>query len=200
MPQIVMAALVAAIHVDAAATALESETPDLQHLHPHSQGGGLRATWMPGTSPGMTAKGKPELASKSNLACRSVWYSRSDMRPWINLRRDLKRLSDAELARRLDEAFQAFDEASKAMQPLRLLGSWRGPIAHPLAYKLISIVEMRRRYWLFWDIGIAFWLSFNNWLWREEQLYQVMRAHLAKCEASDLLDEVSKRVALRGGV
>ncbi len=52
-----MTGLVPVIHVDAAATVLEREHLICSIFIHVRRVNGLRATWMPGTSPGMTTRG-----------------------------------------------------------------------------------------------------------------------------------------------
>jgi hypothetical protein len=68
------------------------------------------------------------------------------MRLQINLRGDLAKLGDGELAKRLEEAWQAYG-ASTANARFRVWASWRGPIKHPWAYRFT------------WFVGVSGFLS-----------------------------------------
>jgi len=58
----------------------------------------------------------------------------------INFRGDLARLSDAELAARLEHAWRAHQAAKDRVPQCNVWYSRRGPIRHPWAYRILSIV------------------------------------------------------------
>jgi hypothetical protein len=64
------------------------------------------------------------------------------MRFFINLRGDLAKLSDAELAERLDQTSQAFDVSVNEPRSngAKLRRSFRGPLRHPWFYPLTSVL------------------------------------------------------------
>jgi hypothetical protein len=66
------------------------------------------------------------------------------MRLQINLRGDLAKLTDQELARRLEEAWQAYGTSmsNPRFKFFKVWASWRGPIRHPLAYRFTSFVGL----------------------------------------------------------
>jgi len=63
------------------------------------------------------------------------------MRLRLNLRGDLAKLSDVELAERLAAAWQAYDAVERPTRfALWLAMMWRGPIRHPRAYRFLSLI------------------------------------------------------------
>src|SRR5262245_20937060 len=58
----------------------------------------------------------------------------------INLRGDLAKLSDAELAARLDDAWQAYRNIEAKFPRVKLWCSYRGPVRHPWAYRFLSVL------------------------------------------------------------
>jgi hypothetical protein len=67
----------------------------------------------------------------------------------INLRGDLAQLSDAELAARLEQAWQAYEVAEKREWTSNwwLLGK-RGPIRHPRAYQFVAALQATDGGWI----------------------------------------------------
>ena len=114
--------------------------------------------------------------------------------PVLSLRYDLARLSDADLARRLEEALAAREDLgpSRAREALGL----RGPVRHPLVYRalcllsegptrtpidaLIPLVTLNRH--------LTDWLLSG----RDSRIY------LTTCEIQDLQDEIRRRLRERG--
>jgi hypothetical protein len=58
----------------------------------------------------------------------------------LNLRHDLKRTSDAQLAERLERIWRDYSQAEAEAWPYKLLASFRGPFRHPSAYLSFSWV------------------------------------------------------------
>jgi len=85
------------------------------------------------------------------------------MRFSINLRGDLAKLSDAELADRLQAAWAAYNAADKRLNRLALWYSRRGPIRHPWVYRLLSIagVSGAEGFTLAWDLSFALMRTIN---------------------------------------
>src|SRR5258707_7369841 len=61
----------------------------------------------------------------------------------LNLRHDLKRMSDAQLAERLERIWQDYSQAAAGAWPYKLLASFRGPSRHSSAYLFFSWVGGR---------------------------------------------------------
>jgi hypothetical protein len=104
------------------------------------------------------------------------------MRLSINLRGDLAKLSDAELADRLDAAWSDFDRNSQAAN-VKLWYSARGLIRHRWAYCLLSVAGFRAPGYLSIGTGPAYGL--------------LDQQHLAICEIRDLMDECERRLETR---
>ena len=98
----------------------------------------------------------------------------------INLRGDLARLGDAELAARLEQAWQAHQAAKDRVPQCNVWYSRRGPIRHPWAYRMLSIVGA--------DSPGGFYLGFGPFL-----RMSWMDVHLTLCEIRDLNDEIERR-------
>ena len=111
----------------------------------------------------------------------------------LNLRSDLKKLSEAELGIRLEECWRAYDEAKTSAAPHKLIRSWRGPIRHPMAYPISSIVGYSGPFYL--RFGLA--LGLTSLVMIYDRFRGLMNMHLALCEARDLLDEIERRLAGR---
>jgi hypothetical protein len=114
----------------------------------------------------------------------------------INLRGDLAKLDDAELAARLQDAWVACEVATQRPRWSWLLYSHRGPIRHPRAYRFLSVLSggTTTEPWL--DLLLAALLSSK----RFEGLITPDSAtarHLALCEISDINDEIKRRLRLR---
>jgi hypothetical protein len=117
------------------------------------------------------------------------------MQAGINLRGDLAKLTDAELAERLQKAIDDFDEANhrQGLSGLSwLLWRWRGPVRHPRAYKALSSLSGRGSGNLLIDLVWA--LGFSGKL--GDRLLRTDRAtamHLSLSEIEDLIDEAKRR-------
>ena len=101
----------------------------------------------------------------------------------INLRGDLAKLSNAELAARLDQAWQAHQAAKGRVPQFDVWYSRRGPVRHPWAYRLLSIAGVSGP-----RPGLSFYLGFGPFL-----RLSWMDVHLTLCEIRDLNDEIARR-------
>jgi hypothetical protein len=106
----------------------------------------------------------------------------------VNLRFDLKRLNDQQLAALLENSWQRFETAKSSAKSYTLRASARGPIRHPWAYPFISILN----YGLAWDMTLAFNVSIAALFSRENSA--IMNMHLALCDIADIMDEIRRRV------
>jgi hypothetical protein len=118
----------------------------------------------------------------------------------VNLRGDLAKLSDAELAERLDAAWQAVDAAQDRqrgfwlLRSYRLFPPWRGPLRHPRFYRFFSIWTAGEGHWLAALIAAAFsGPKYEPLLRRDPDTDE----HLSVCEVRDIMDEIQRRLALR---
>jgi hypothetical protein len=112
------------------------------------------------------------------------------MRFGINLRGDLAKLSDAELAARLDSAWQTYQVTRN--KPARWPVLWhsrRGPIRHPGAYRLFYVAGSVAA----WTAGFLGAPANPGWKAR-------MDGHLAICEIQDLTNEIERRMAARKAI
>ena len=105
----------------------------------------------------------------------------------INLRGDLAKLSDAELAGRLEAAWKSHDEAAAASR-VKLRYSRRGPLRHPWAYRFLSVVGLQ-------GPGFSYYLGLSPFL-----RFDAVGQHLALCEVKDLTDEIERRTTLKQAV
>jgi hypothetical protein len=118
----------------------------------------------------------------------------------VNLRSDLARLSDTDLAARLEEAWHEYDAAGKPARWLQWailspLHSWRGPIRHPRAYRFLSVLGGADGPW--WLVLLLATVISDK---RVEEVFRAggpPDAHLTLCEILDIVDEVERRVARR---
>jgi hypothetical protein len=102
----------------------------------------------------------------------------------INLRSDLARLDEAEIAKALELRWEEF-EAARRKSRSRLRLSMRGPIRHPWAYRFLSLGCVS---------GPGFSLSLGN-IWFG--IFSHESLHLTMCEIRDLQDEIKKRLVKR---
>jgi len=105
----------------------------------------------------------------------------------INLRGDLAKLSDAELATRLDEAWQTYTALQAKFPRRKLSYSERGLIRHPLAYRFLSVLGVSGPGYGYFGtapnvIGPKYW-----------------HPHLILCDIRDLTDEAQHRIDKRQG-
>jgi len=118
------------------------------------------------------------------------------MRFGVNLRFDLKRLSDAQLAALLESAWERYETARTMARPYRLRSSARGPIHHPLAYPFLSILSYSVRPGS-WSVEPAFLCSIGGLI--SSRTRAMMHMHLALCDIADVTDELRRRGTRRKG-
>ena len=112
----------------------------------------------------------------------------------INLRFDLKALSDTELAELLERSWQRHDAGNAGTASYKLLHSGRGPIRHSSAYPFVSM--LRYGSGSGWRMGPAISCSMAGLM--SSQLRAVMQMHLALCDIADVTDELQRRLLRRG--
>jgi hypothetical protein len=112
----------------------------------------------------------------------------------LNLRHDLARLSDAQLAERLEEAWHDFSQLERDAG-YKLFASFRGPIRHPSAYAFLSWVGFYTSGIRFMTFGPALYFGLLGSLTRSNPA--ILRMHLALCEIKDITDEMKRRLARR---
>src|SRR5260370_23720701 len=110
----------------------------------------------------------------------------------LNLRHDLKRMSDAQLAERLERIWQDYSQAEAGAWPYKLLASFRGPFRHPSAYLFFSWVGVGTAPFLIFSPFLSFSISGL----RSKRYRTFMRMHLTFCEARDITAEMKRRVGL----
>ena len=108
----------------------------------------------------------------------------------LNLRHDLKMMSDAQLGERLERIWQDYSQAEAEAWPYKLLASFRGPFRHPSAYLFFSWVGVGTA--AFFTFGPSFGFSIGGLL--SKRFHTFMRMHLTFCEARDISDEMKRRV------
>jgi hypothetical protein len=120
----------------------------------------------------------------------------------VNLRGDLAKLSDAELAERLDAAWREHDAAGtlsswSVFRPDRWLWSRRGPVRHPRAYRFIlSMGGMNSGHWIEWLFPVlASTKTFGSLIPKRS----ATNVHLTLCEIRDVMDEMERRLKSRKG-
>jgi hypothetical protein len=114
----------------------------------------------------------------------------------LNLRADLAKLSDEDLAARFDQASRAYDEAARA-------GKWswrpiilsRGPIRHPRAYRFLSLLEsIGDAHPLAWLIAAIFSSRrYEAFLNKTNPNAMYLQAY----EMQDIVDEIGRRIQYR---
>lgn len=120
----------------------------------------------------------------------------------INLRGDLAKLSDAELAARLKTAWNSYEASDKLQKPWwsrwTFLGS-RGPIRHPGAYRFLAALQSGAggEAWL---MPLFALLSIHSKA--EESVRRLdnnASMHIDLCEIYDIVDEIERRIGRRQG-
>jgi len=109
----------------------------------------------------------------------------------INLRSDLRRMSDAELAALLARCWERHDAAQALASPFALSASSRGFIRHPAAYPLISVLRVSLG--ITWSMGLAFGFGLESLLFPSYRA--LMNMHLSLCDIADINDELERRRA-----
>jgi hypothetical protein len=99
----------------------------------------------------------------------------------INLRGDLAKLSDAELAARLDETIGELEDTKPTFGLWLTFRGARGPFRHPWFYRLHLLLG-----------GVPWW---RRSIWPNDG--GTGRRHLIECELQDLRDELQRRVRMR---
>jgi hypothetical protein len=107
----------------------------------------------------------------------------------INLRFDLKPLTDAQLAELLELSWKRHEEAKGHTGSYKLLYSSRGPIRHSKAYPFFSILRYGTP--LGWSLGLALSCSMESLI--SAQARAVMQMHLALSDIADAMDEIRRR-------
>lgn len=108
----------------------------------------------------------------------------------LNLRFDLARLSDAELAKRCDAIWADVEELERDGGPIRTSPRWRGPVRHPRAYLFWAMVRQSSAAEL--EILLSAFAA-NTSLADVVSRMPRIRLHLALCEMQDILDEMKSR-------
>jgi hypothetical protein len=116
----------------------------------------------------------------TKLLGQTRFHGVSTMPLSLNLRHDLKRMSDAQLAERLERTWQTYSEAEAEAWPYKLLASFRGPFRHPLAYPFFSWVGVGSA--LSFTFGPSFGFSIGGLL--SKRFRTLMRMHLAFCRST----------------
>jgi hypothetical protein len=108
----------------------------------------------------------------------------------IDLRSDLRNLSDVALATLLEQALRRAEANQENAWPYNLHGSWRGPIRHPWFYPFTSFAAYSGPG--FFGIGPVI----GDFLLGSRR--RALRSmHLALCEARDISDEIDCRYGAR---
>jgi hypothetical protein len=144
--------------------------------------------WKDGAAEAKQSRGGSQLGSYgggeiSNISMGRCRADGDAMGLSINLRGDLAGLNDAELAARLEQAWKAHEAAKDRVPQYNIWYSRRGPIRHPWAYRMLSIVGVSGP-----GPGLSSYLGFGPFLrmtW--------MEVHLTLCEIRDLNDEIEHR-------
>jgi hypothetical protein len=109
----------------------------------------------------------------------------------INLRFDLKKLSDAQLAERLECFLQTLDAAQQDVAVDKLRWSARGFLRHSSLYPFTSILLFTG------PIYAVFGLAVDPSLWSlmpgGRRFRELMHVHLTVCEVRDIMDELQRR-------
>jgi hypothetical protein len=125
----------------------------------------------------------------------------------LNLRGDLAKLSDQELAERLEQAWRAYDQANDYASSRKSkwhigwldIWRWRGPFRHPRAYRFFATLD---------GVSGVAWLDFALALvFSDKRFEELMRAaggteremYLHACEMRDIVDEAERRINEREG-
>ena len=118
----------------------------------------------------------------------------------INLRGDLAKLNDAELAARLKDAWDRYEAAggpqNSSWSSRWTFRGWRAPVRHPRVYRFLTIASNSGgTLWL--DAIFAFFLSHK----KAERPLRVIDPKAAIAldlyEIQDLVDEMERRVMQR---
>jgi hypothetical protein len=116
----------------------------------------------------------------------------------LNLRGDLAKLSDAELAERLHAAWAKHDASRKYPRwSFRPSFSFRWPLRHPRVYRFLSAMEAM-------GSGSGHWIDLLFPLVMSSKLTDALvdatgDEYLILCEIRDITDEIERRVNSRKG-
>jgi hypothetical protein len=113
----------------------------------------------------------------------------------VSLRGDLAKLSDVELAERLDAAWQTYEASNERWRGWwKPQWVWRGPLRHPRAYRFLSALgNSASSGWVGLLIAAALTGKTTEPFLRSAD--PAIDAYLTLCEIRDLTDEVERRVA-----
>ena len=116
----------------------------------------------------------------------------------LDLRFDLKKLSDEELVARLEAAFAERETLRPSPLAIWYNDRHRGFIRHPAAYRLYCFLAIGSPFEIALVFLVPFLISrlFRRWLLGNPEA----RIYLLNCEILDLNDEVARRVKARRGV
>jgi hypothetical protein len=112
----------------------------------------------------------------------------------VNLRSDLRRLSDAELAQRLQEAWHTYERAEKRPKWSTISLSARGPIRHPAAYRLVAALSNTGGSMVEVLVSILLMGKKTERFLRSDRASDI---HLSLCEVKDITEEIERRVNVR---
>ncbi len=73
----------------------------------------------------------------------------------INLRSDLAKLTDSELAERYDQLWAAYEAARARPQMPSSINGWRGPIRHPRFHRFLTILNKSGGSEIWFDLIVA---------------------------------------------
>jgi hypothetical protein len=120
------------------------------------------------------------------------------MRFSINLRGDLAKLSDAELADLFEKTSRKLDTAvhDPRSKNSKLRWSFRGPLRHPWFYPMTSVFGGSIPGMHFFKNALGPFLS-TRFGAKSAAITDLMDQHLLQCELRDLNDEMERRVARR---
>jgi hypothetical protein len=119
----------------------------------------------------------------------------------INLRGDLAKLGDDELAERLKEAWRAYEEADGRFhwwQPRWWLLGRRGPIRHPRAYQFLAALQATDGGWL--NTLFATVASHKDAAGFVRRFDRTAGMHVSICEIHDMIEEIERRLDKRQDV
>lgn len=120
------------------------------------------------------------------------------MRFSINLRADLAKLNDAELAERFQKISQAYETAvnEPRWNNMKLSWSFRGPLRHPWFYPILSVLGGSAPGFRYYGIALGPFLG-TRLGGKRAAMTDLMDQHLLLCEVRDLKDEMERRVDQR---
>ncbi|QJP14510.1 hypothetical protein G3545_13175 [Starkeya sp. ORNL1] len=116
----------------------------------------------------------------------------------INLRSDLAKLTDDELAERYHQLWTAYEAARARPQSPSNINGWRGPIRHPRFYRFLTIVNkgFSPEFWFDLLAGIIFSAKRYE---PDLRASPDADADLSLKDVQDVMDEMQRRVDRRKG-